>query len=329
MSVPKLLLVLLLWAVYTVQLVRVYRQQRGNPQFRLTVWWMFFLACAAFTFTGKDVEKATDTLFGGLPVSLYIKYFAMTQGTRLYFDLLHSVHPLPAQTLHRLRWLGPVSLWVGILSLAIAALFGIYIHPETRYYVSGARDAVTAAYLVIGLIPLNRYLIDQETVPTMRVKLTFNLLLCIAYVMVAVTSLVSLAVVVFRLGDVERLLPVFLPLTYVVYALFLAALVPHGWTAVLLFPARLYTYFRLRKLILSLQRHTHTTTPFKPMPVRILSMGALEIAIYQTMIVIFDLAAQVRDEAHDDPLIHKLVQFTAVNHAYEDTLRGLQRLSYG
>jgi hypothetical protein len=329
MSTPKLLLVMLLWAVYIVQFVRVFRQQRGNPQFRFTVWWMFFLACVAFTFTGKDVEEATDALFRGLPISLYIKYFAMTQGIRLYFDLLHSVHPLPTQTFHRLHWLHSVSLWGGILSFIIVALLDVGTHPEIRYYVNAARDVVVAVYLLMGLIPVNRYLIGQETVPTMRFKLALNLLFCITYVTVAMSSLISLVVVMFRLGDVERLLPLFLPLTYVVYALFLAALVPHRWIAVLLFPGRLYTYSRLQKLCHVLQLHTGTAVPFKPMPVRVLSLGALEIAIYQTMIVIFDLIAQMRDEGHHDPLVQQLIQFTAVDHDYEDTLRGLRRLSHG
>jgi hypothetical protein len=320
---------MLLWAVYIVQFVRVFRQQRGNPQFRFAVWWMFFLACVAFTFTGKDVEETTDALFGGMPISLYIKYFAMTQGIRLYFDLLHSVHPLPTQIFHRLRWLHPLSLWGGVVTFIMVALLDIRAHPEMRYYVNAARDMVVAVYLLMGLIPVNRYLIVQETVPTMRFKLALNLLFCITYVTVAVSSLVSLIVVMFSLGDVERLLPLFLPLTYIVYALFLAALVPHRWIAVLLFPARLYMYSRLQKLLHTLQLHTGMAAPFKPMPVRVLSLGALEIAIYQTMIAIFDLAAQMRDDVHHEPLIQKLVQFTAVDHDYEDTLRGLRRLSYG
>jgi hypothetical protein len=77
-SAPKLISICVLWSIYIGLLVRMFIRHRGTSEFRGVVWRLFFLACVAFTFSGLDVEQVADAAFNGLPVSIYIKYFALT-----------------------------------------------------------------------------------------------------------------------------------------------------------------------------------------------------------------------------------------------------------
>lgn len=328
MSGLKLILVLFLWTIYVGRLLQAILQRRGDDQFRNVIWWMFFLACLAFTFTGRQVEEATDQLFGGLPVSIYIKYFAMIQIAYLYYRLIHTVNPLPSKTFQMLRWLNPISIGTGIVSFAVILLLDIRSNPDTRYYVSAARDSIVAVYMLFGIIPINLYLFKQETVPTMRIKHALNTLLCITYMLIALSSLVSLVVVIFRLGNMEPLLSIFLPLTYLVFVFFLSALVPHRWIAVLLFPARLYTYLRLRRLQRDVQQLTKVRYHFEEIPVRLLSLGELEFAIYQTVIFILDHAALMHPSSEEHHLSRRLAEFLEQEMGYPALVKGMIRLKY-
>ena len=328
MSGLKLALVLLLWTIYVGRFLQAILQRRGDDQFRIVVWWMFFLACLAFTFTGREVEEATDQLFGGLPVSIYIKFFAMIQIAYLYYRLMHTVNPLPATTFQLLRWLNRISIGTGIVSFAMFLLLDMRSNPDTRYYVSAARDSIVAVYMLFGIIPINLYLFKQEAVPTMRVKHVLNTLLCITYLLITLSSLVSLVIVNFHLGNIEQLLPIFLPLTYLVFVFFLSALLPHRWIAVLLFPARLYTYLRLRRLQHDVQRLTKVRYHFEEMPVRLLSLGELEFAIYQTVIFILDHAALMHPSSEKHHLSRQLAEFLEQEMSYPALVKGMARLKY-
>lgn len=328
MSGLKLLLVIVLWVVYAGTLTRALIQRRSDNEFRIVVWGMFFLACLAFTFTGQEVEQATDQFFGGLPVSIYIKYFALTHGVHLYCSLLHRVKPLSERTFRALRWLNRTALAAGVGSFILLVLFDVRDHPDVRYYVSAARDVIVALYMLLTIIPRNFTLFKAETVPTMQIKHVLNTLLCVTHVLIAVTSLISLVVIMFDLADINRLLPIFLPLTYLVYLFFLSALMPHRWTAVLLFPARLYTYWRLLRLQQEVQRLTQVNFHFDSLSIRFSAPSELEFAIYKTVIFILDHAVLMQNNADENHLSNRLTRFLQTERTYPTLVKGLVKLSY-
>jgi hypothetical protein len=328
MSGVKLILVILLWTIYGLGLMRALIQQRGDAQSRLAIWAMFFCACLAFTFTGQEVEEQVDLFFGGLPVSIYIKYFALTQGIHMYCVLLHRVDPLSNRALQALRTLNRVGLVLGISSFILIMFLDIRYQPDTRYYVSAARDAIVAIYMFTAIIPRTIAMFHIETVPTMRIKHLIYTLFSLTYVLVAGSSLISLFVLLIDLYPVDRLLPVFLPLTYVTYGFFICALLPHRWIAILLYPARLYTYLRLRRVRRDVQALTPVKVPLQPVSNQWLSLGGLEFAIYQTVIAILDYAPLLDHSTDDKHLASRLNDLLRRELTYPMIVKGLTRLRY-
>jgi hypothetical protein len=309
-------------------LTRALIQRRGSAEFRLAVWAMFFCACLAFTFTGKDVEQAADLFFGGLPVSVYIKYFAMTQLAYIYFVLLNAYKPVAPMTSHVLRGINGFAVFAGVLTFALLALSNSPDHRDVRYFVNAGRDTVVSIFMILALLPRHIEMLRLENVQTMRIKHIIYCLLCITYMTVALTSLISLLIVVFDLVDMDRLLPVFLPLTYVAYTLFLFALVPHRWMVIMLFPARLYTYRRLRRLQRKVEALAQRRVHFDPVPLHPFSLGELEFAIYQTVIAILDHAAHLPETAPQSKLTHRLTHFLQTKMEYPTLVKGLAGLHY-
>ena len=326
-SAPKLILICLLWSIYIGLLARMLIRHRGTSEFRGAVWGLFFLACVAFTFSGLDVEQAADSAFNGLPVSIYVKYFALTYGVYLQCSLMHKAQPISAGIFRALKWLNRIALAAGGVSFILLVVFDLYNHPELRYYVSAARDFIVALYMLVILIPSNLSLFRAEAVPTMRIKLALSTLFCATYVLVALTSLISLVVVLSDLTDINVLLPVFLPLTYLVYGLFVCAIMPHRWTALVLFPVRLYIYWRLQRLRREVQRLAQIRLHFDLFPVRPSSPDELEFAIYQTVIFILDHAELMPFNADKNHLSNRLAQFLQVERSYPMLVRGLVRLT--
>lgn len=306
MSIGKFALVILMWMLYATMLIRVFAKKKGNQQVRFWVWVMFFLACLAFTFTGPEIEHYTDRKFGGLPVSTFVKFFSLTQMAHLYYLITRAVTPAPSRLFQWLKWLSPLSLIGGVASFSLLVLLDIRNEPNIRYYVSAARDIVVALYMIVGIIPANLYMRRNEAVPTMRVKHLLNTLLCCTYVLVAVSSAFSLVIVIFEMGDIETFLPLFLPLTYACYFFFLTALVPHRWIAVLLIPVRLRTYFRLRRLQREVARLAQAQTNYDQVTLNILSLGELELAIYQAVIFILDHFTLISPKAGSRDLYEQL-----------------------
>lgn len=326
-SAPKLIAIGLLWSIYIGLLARTLIRHRGTSEFRGAVWGMFFLACVAFTFSGVDVEQAADSAFNGLPVSIYIKYFTLTYGVYLHCSLLHKVKPFSAGMFRAMNWLNRTALAAGGISFALLVVFDLYDHPDLRYYVNAGRDLIVALYMLVILIPSNLSLFKAEAVPTMRVKFALNTLFCATYVLVALSSLISLVVVLFDLTDINLLLPIFLPLTYLVYGLFVLALLPHRWISFLLFPVRLYTYWRLQRVRREVQRLTQIRLDFDLFPAHLSSPAELEFAIYQTVIFILDHAELIPANADQNYLANRLAQFLQVERPYPMLVRGLVRLA--
>ncbi|MDX2137272.1 MAG: hypothetical protein SF123_04195 [Chloroflexota bacterium] len=323
----KLLLIALLWTVYGCMLVRALMQRDANNRFRPQVWYLFFLGCVAFTFTGQEIELTTDQFFGGLPVSVYIKYFALTLIAYLYCTLMHTIKPITASTLRALRLVNWLAIGVGLVSFGLLVLSDIRFHPDTRYYVHAARDSIVTINMVWVIIPHNVSLFKIEQVPTMRIKHILNTLLCSTYVLVAVTSVISLIIVVFRLDDINRWLPIFLPLTYLVYFFFLWALVPHRWVAFFLYPARLYAYLRLRCLQRDVERLAELHMNLNIMPAR-WTLGELEFAIYQCVIFILDHASLIQPSDDKHHLAYRLSRVLRKEMDYPTLVRSLTRLRY-
>lgn len=328
MSGLKLMLVGLLWAVYVLMLTRAVLRRHGLLAFRYAVWGMYFGACVAFTFTGRETELAADALLGGLPVSIYIKYFAMTQLAYLYWRLLDVYRPVRSATRQTLHAVNGVALAAGVVSFGLLASNGSPAHPDVRYYVNAGRDTVVGVFMLLAILPRHVEMIRLESVQTMRIKHVVYALLCITYLLVVATSLLSVGVVVLDLAEMDDLLPVFLPLTYIAYGFFLLALIPHRWTAVLLFPARLFAYWRLRRLQRAVTTLAHERVPYSSPAARPFSLGGLEFAIYQTVIGILDHAAHLPATAPTAPLTQQLTTVLATQHDYPLLVNALVRLRY-
>jgi hypothetical protein len=312
MNPGKLLLVMLLWALYAAMLIRALVKKQGDQQSRLLVWTMLFFVCVAFTFSGREIELYLDPSFGGFPVTLYIKFFSLTQLAHFYYLITQAVYPAPSQRIQWLQWLGPLTIMGGIVSFGLLVLLDVRNQSDIRYYVNAVRDIIIVLYMVVGIIPTNHYMWHKETVPTMRVKHVLNSLLCYTYLLLALSSLISVVVVAFELAEIEALLPLFLPLTYICYFFVLTAMVPHRWIAVFLIPARLQTYFRLRRLQQEVARLAEVHTDNGRGDLNLLAFDNLELAIYQSIIFILDHFTLIKPATDGNPLYNRL---SAVLHS--------------
>ena len=177
MNPLKLTLIGVLWVTYGITLVRTMLKYHGTGKFQASIWFMYGLGCLAFTLTAQDTEEAVDTLWDGIPLSVYIKYFCLTHICYLYYFVTRTILSLTALQ-HRFLWsLYPISIVVTGATLVGLLATETYADPNVRYFVSAARDSVVAVYMGMAFIPVNRFMWRREGVATMRLKHTSTLLL--------------------------------------------------------------------------------------------------------------------------------------------------------
>lgn len=323
-STLRLTLVTLLWLTFGLLSLRLTRLEPGQMRIRLRLWQLYLIGCLVFSVTGEAAEQQVDAVFGGIPVSLYIKYFGMVEMSARYYQIVGPAAPRPVSIQCLLRGLYPLALLAGITSLGVLLLSGTWANPQIRYFVAAARDVVIATYMLLAFLPLNRVFRQQEQVPTMRLKHIFGRLLILTYLAVTASSLISLMVVVFAWGEVSRLLPLFLPLTYLCAVWFGLMLLPHRWTAALLLPERWWTWRRLRRVERQLARLTNTPSDISELehPVEI------ELAIYRTIIAILDEATLLEAETVASPLTRQLTTLLQSPHPYATLVKEMAALPH-
>jgi hypothetical protein len=323
MSTGKLILVIALWLLYGVLFLRTMIQKRGPQHLRLLVWTQFFLSCLTFTFTGQDTEIWADAFFDYLPVSVYVKFFCMIQIAHLYHGMIYTIKPLSPARVQGLQHLHRAALVIGAVSFLWMVISGYRPDLSFRYEVNAARDVVVSLYIIVSLLPTTLFLRQHEQIATMRLKHSVSILFCWTYLLVTATSLISLIVVRFKLADIDLLLPWFLPLTYVLYALFLIALMPHRWIVVLLIPGRLRTYWRLCQLQRAIARFTYVQAPDVNHPWKSTSLFELELAIYQVTISILDHIPLLEKRAEAISFYPALAQLSQADLTYPALVKEL------
>ena len=253
------------------------------------MWLLFFLSILALSFWGRAAEAALDQHFEGQPVALYLKYICLIGVCHLYLQMLQEVGSYRSRS-GFLNDLAPIAIGLGLLSFVLYVLFEPITLSELRLIIIGARDAVVLAFIGFGFLWSTLSMWRNEQVAAMRFKQTCILLFFGSFAITTLGSISAAVMTIFRIGDAAYAAQVFQPFVYPTVLFFMLMLFPHRWIALLIYPQRLYTFYRLKRVERLIMDQLDTSAALQSR-----SLGAvwrqperLEMAIYQTVIVILD-----------------------------------------
>jgi hypothetical protein len=266
---------LLLWVTFAVGLGRAWHRHRLADPAARTIWALFALWVITLTLIENAMTTPSLT-----PVALQSAGLILT-----LYGYYHLLKPLgPEGSDYRvLDYLGPLSLVLLLTVLLVASFQGLSAGQQS-YIVVVVRDCTLLVYTLAVFIPGTRRLWREETAPLLKFKQGGALVCFHAYLVISVCGLLLGAITI----DGVLLAPLFgLKLLVALIALTLA-LMPYRWLVVFFQLQRLLTYARLRRLERRFALAADRPLAARPAAVELLNTDVLELAIYQTVIAIFD-----------------------------------------
>lgn len=133
---------IVLWLVFTLQVVRAAVQGKLREGDAWSVWTIFFLGCVTFTLWGEPIDHKAEAALSGLPLTVYIKVAALILASHFYTLILMSVDARLKSQYAWLTWLAPGVLSAGTALLMYAAWTGDSLTPYGRLVIIALRDAL-------------------------------------------------------------------------------------------------------------------------------------------------------------------------------------------
>ncbi|QPC81726.1 hypothetical protein G4Y79_18825 [Phototrophicus methaneseepsis] len=277
------------WVIFILIFIRAGLKGKLVEATGRQMWLLFFLSILALSFWGRASEAALDQRFGGQPVALYLKFICLIWVCHLYLQMLQEVGSYRSR-FGLLNYLAPAAIGLGLLSYILYVLFEPIMLTDLRLIIIGARDTVVLAFIGFGFMWSTLSMWRNEQIAAMRFKQTCILLFFGSFAMTTLGSISAAVMTIFRVGDSAYAAQVFQPFVYPTVLFFMLMLFPYCWIALLIYPQRLYTFYRLKRVERLIMDQLDTSAALQSR-----SLGAvwrqperLEMAIYQTVIVILD-----------------------------------------
>jgi hypothetical protein len=232
---------ILMWLAFCVALARsIQRRQRLEGR-SLYGWVLLFCAACVFSLQGEYVELWLDQYFKGLPVTLYIKYFAMVIWFGMYYLILKQI--FVHNPLYRwLDWLLRIAMLTGAVSVIPVAMVPYGVRTEARDLVTGLRDGFLFVPSVLLFVPATWRLSKQEKISGTRVKQIAITICYAAYSVVALTNVIKGLLALMHQENVAQLEFVGALFMSICLIGFVLLLVPYRWLTVCFYPGRLILY---------------------------------------------------------------------------------------
>ncbi len=291
------------------------------------MWWMFFLSILAFSFWGETAEMTLDQFFGGLPVALYLKFCCLIGVCYLYLQMLREVGSYPLKRTP-LDYVAPSAISLGLVSFVVFAFLRPIPIDDLRFIIIGTRDAVVLLFIGSAFLRGTLIMRLQEQVLAMRFKQAAIVLFFTCFAITTLGSISAAVMTILRIGDAKLASTVLQPFIYPSVFFFIVMLVPYRWYGGLLHLQRLFTYYRIKRIV-RLVTQTTGTQPDLYTPRTVWNRpGELELAIYRAVIGILDSYPLLRDTQSAHSLFSEIHQLVSTNTDYADLVGALARLPY-
>lgn len=282
-----ILFAIVIWLAFAVVLIRGIRhwqQLEGQSRYG---WILLFCAAFVFTLQGEYVELWLDQYFFGLPVTLYIKYFAMVIWFGMYYLIIKKVF-VYRRVYQWMDWLFLAAIAAGVASMIPVAQMPYGARTAGRDLVTALRDGFLLIPAALVFVPSTWQLAKQEKVSGARLKQIAIMICYAAYSGLALTNVLKALLKLMHqesIYQVEMFGALFVSICVVG---FLLLLVPYRWLTALFYPGRVVLYWKLKRLEQSILRQVGAASDTEHSVLIPVRSSELELAIYRTTINILD-----------------------------------------
>jgi hypothetical protein len=319
----QLVAALILWSVFLFQFVYglLFHRERLLGVWR--VWVIFFLGCVTFTFWGDYVDMALERQFGGLPIGVYIKLYALIYAAHLDVYILAKVDPR-ALELPLIRWIAPVVLGLATLLLLVAAIEQWTLSAYGRLAVIAIRDTLLAQYIVRVFLPILWRMRQEDSNRVMRFRHTASVAFCASYLPVAAGNVIVFALASIQSPLAARAQALFHPLIYICVFCFICMYLPRKLLEIAERIPQIMVAYRLRQLARQLAAETGQYLPGQLSWFTLLQQQDLiDAQLYEHVVYIMDYSPQL---APDNPLARRIQALQGENLEYDQLARELAKL---
>ncbi len=312
---------MLVWTVFVTALSRAWWLGRLYSVGARSNWTQVFCMCLVLTLSGPEAERSVDSMFGGLPVALYVKHTALLVWFHLYLRILVALspeHPLNRSAQHLLR----LNLLLAALSFPWIAALPLSGRDVPRDVIIALRDLLLLTVTVTVFIPRTWALRMHEPARGTRVKLEmvaigYSLLSLIlaANVLVGYTAVTSQPFP----PAVRALVMPTLSLGLVIIVLLS---LPYRWQTLLFLPQRLWLRLRLIRLEARVLARVGAQDVVVVRP-NLLRLSDVELDLYRMTINILDYGRllELRPEHH--ALYQQIMAVQRAHPQYEALVHAL------
>ncbi len=277
----------LLWLVFVPVFIRAcFEGQLADPD-RRGSWIQAGLALLIFTLMGERMDLRVDRWFGGLPVTLYLKYFGMLVWFQLYYAFARRI--VPDRPIYRyLNVVIPAGVILGLLTVPLVAAIPYGERSTARLLVTGLRDVWILLLSLLAIAPAARHLSVDEGIPGMRIKQGMIFTAHLAYAVVAVGNITVATLIMGgfdRSAEIDRITAPFMGMAVLA---FVVLLLPYRWLQPLFLPQRFWLYWRLKLRERQLLRAVAARSDLPWFSFHLLRADELELALYRTVINLYD-----------------------------------------
>ena len=314
-----------MWVAFCVVLFRALRHRERLERHAVYAWILLFCAACTFSLQGEYVEQWLDPYVLGLPIALYIKYFAMVLWFAMYYLILKRIfpeHPL----YHWLDWLFVTAFITGAISTVPVTMTPYSTRTEARDLVTGMRDGFLFFPSVLLFVPATWRLSRQEMVDGTRVKQMAIALCYAAYSVVAATNVLKALLILLHLEHTPQVDVVGGLFMGICLLGFVLLLVPYRWLSLCFYPGRLLLYWRLKRLEQRILRQVGAVSDTPLFGLSLLRGSELELAIYRTTINILDYGVLLSKSPVKQEQWSTLQQLAESNQPYSTFLHELTKL---
>lgn len=315
----------LMWITFCIGLGGSIRQRQRLEGRSLYGWVLLFCAACVFSLQGEYVELWLDQYFNGLPVTLYIKYFAMVIWFGMYYLIIKQI--FVHDPLYRwLDWLFCIAIVTGAVSAIPVAMVPYGVRTEARDIVTGLRDGFLFVPSILLFVPATWKLSKQEQVNGTRIKQIAITVCYAAYSLVALANIAKALLVLMHqesLAQVEFIGALFMSICLIGFVLLL---VPYRWVTILFYPGRLVLYWKLKRVEHCILQQVGAVSETPLFGLSLLRSGELELAIYRTTINILDYGALLSRTSPQQEQWRELQRITESGTSYSNLVAQLTKV---
>ncbi|MCK6580614.1 MAG: hypothetical protein L6Q98_21190 [Anaerolineae bacterium] len=292
-------LTIVIWAFFVVRLRQAVRRKRIGSGQALYAWSLFFLLYLVATTDVDSVQRAINSLFGGLPAAQTLRSLLILATAQTYLLGLKRVvqERTPAERIFYVA--NPAAIVV------IAVLFGVFSVSQFGptesfvYLIRSIRAGVMIIWILSIFLPIQYRLWKHETVRPMKFHHAIQLLFYGAFIGLCAAELFE-AYAVFagsvQLNAISVMADLF---KYLCLLLFVGLLLPFSWLISLAHPARILAYWRLRQLEVRVRQHSDSLVPAILTNPNLLNASEVELETYRRVISILDRYSAIDSSAED------------------------------